>query len=178
MDEKRPLINLVLINWSGMTPLLITPQVGDKIIAFINETEMGWWDDQPPRKEPIEGGGIAFDFGHRAVLNFANDPEMAYLLRDKNGHYASLPSAYEQWPPMTQEGVADHIAIFRPILTTTERPMPTTNTHEAAASNPTNTEDNLGENGRFLAYTDNNGLNLHDLEIAKNKSWSVVVNVR
>lgn len=109
-----------------------TFQVGDEIIAFVNQTEIAWWDGQPVRAVPYEDG-FSFEIGRRPALIFANAPHDTYLLRQDNGRYASLPNADEPWPPLTLNEFAHEIALFRPVLTdggvslqiTTPEPSPT-----------------------------------------------------
>ncbi|MCB9418958.1 MAG: hypothetical protein H6667_04100 [Ardenticatenaceae bacterium] len=107
-------------------------QIGDDIIAFVVQRETAWWDGQPVRAIPYEDG-FSFEVGRRDVLRFANAPHDTYLLRQADGRYASLPGAYESWPPLTPNELAHEIALFRPVLLdgeialeiTTPEPSPT-----------------------------------------------------
>jgi hypothetical protein len=90
-------------------------QIGDEIIAFIVQREIAWWDGQPVRAIPYEDG-FSFEIGQREVLRFANAPLDTYLLRQEDGRYASLPGAYEPWPPLTLNEFSHEIAQYRPVL--------------------------------------------------------------
>ena len=99
-------------------------RVGDEIIAFVNQTEIAWWDRQPVRTIPFEDG-VTFDYGRRSVLIFANAPHETYLLRANDGRYASLPGASEPWPPLTLDEFSDEIASSRPVLVDDNVALPT-----------------------------------------------------
>lgn len=114
-------VDEVFVDDIGLAETAVLTQVGNSPLAQDSDWSLRVGDEI-----------IAFVVQRRA-LRFSNAPADTYLLRQANGRYASLPTAANPWPPMTEAEMAHRLAEIRPVLMedgvslriTTPEPSPT-----------------------------------------------------
>jgi hypothetical protein len=67
--------------------------VGDQVILFVTEREIGWWNEDEQMEYVAERG--EFVGARRPVLAFANHPSASFLLLGEDGLYYPQPIAPE-----------------------------------------------------------------------------------